>query len=136
MPGRCGRERIVAEQSHDKSGVALGTPARHDLAFRKRLNLPRNVQNSSHEASKFTPTPYKSQDFAGEIGTGIWAGKGLNIRTDQQGNDPQNYTTFPAKSWDLHLVASIHGVQNIFVSSSLTPPRGEQDLKSKVPFDR
>jgi hypothetical protein len=54
VPGRCGRERIVAEQSHDKSGVALGTPARHDLAFRKRLNLPRNVQNSSHEASKFT----------------------------------------------------------------------------------
>jgi hypothetical protein len=51
------RERVNArhEQSHERSCVADGELLHHRvLLASKRPNLPRNVQHSSHEASKFT----------------------------------------------------------------------------------
>jgi hypothetical protein len=70
--GRCGRERRQASQSHDRSGVA-GDELLHTIGLlaSKRSNLPRHVQNSSREASKYTLKYVQLDSWQSEILRGV-----------------------------------------------------------------
>ena len=56
--GACWLIRVTPSQ---KFALLLGFPARRCISTSKRPNLPRYERHSSHEMSKFTPSPINQQ---------------------------------------------------------------------------